>query len=558
MEQLIQRQQVAPRRPAIKGATPAYEGGLGGGGGIYATQRVALRDRRPREAWRAPTRAPEGGAPRAAEAPRLFRWVGSNSGARADGPILGLDYLARNKLRNGLIARRPAIHRASTPETASRLGNPGPRQPGPRHPKLGEALVQAGKELSAGAEAGLAFGAGLARETGRLCRGLYGELFSQGRHGEARDGLLPPPQETRSERRRKSARETKPRLEELREAFSRLGSRPKGKGATRADRPDRPVRLALHARFLPILAAAAAALILLILGGTALLRAIPSSFPLPAGELLPAEPSAESLLLSYISPELDPPEEGAVLPPAPPSLEIQTYKVRPGDSVGAIAARFGIRADSLVSMNGIKNARSLKSGTELRVPNMDGLLHSVAKGESLASIAARYKVEPSLLADANDLGSSLLRPGQAVFIPGARIPEAELKRVFGEYAVWPLRGPLSSAFGYRDNPFTGVRQFHTGIDIVAPSGTPIKAAMDGTVADAGYNVIFGNYVILNHAEGVQTLYGHMTKISVVRGQRLSQGATVGTVGSTGYSTGPHLHFGFFRGGTPVNPAKYLK
>jgi murein DD-endopeptidase MepM/ murein hydrolase activator NlpD len=214
--------------------------------------------------------------------------------------------------------------------------------------------------------------------------------------------------------------------------------------------------------------------------------------------------------------------------------------------------------DSLVSLNGIKSIKALKAGTELKVPNMDGIIHIVAKGQSLGSIARSYHTELTALADVNDLGSGSIRPGQTLFIPGARLPQETLRRIYGTSVIWPGRGPISSWFGYRADPFTGVRRYHAGIDIVVPLGTPIKAAMDGVVADAGYNGNYGNYVILNHGDGMQTLYGHLTSYSVRPGQRLAQGSILGLSGNTGYSTGPHLHFGVYRGGVAVDPLKVLK
>jgi murein DD-endopeptidase MepM/ murein hydrolase activator NlpD len=286
------------------------------------------------------------------------------------------------------------------------------------------------------------------------------------------------------------------------------------------------------------------------------------AFPLPEGALLPEDGAAADLLLSYAVPEgIATDDEGDGLsdaPPPPAVLEIQTYTVRPGDSVVSIAKRFRLSADSIISINGISSARAIKAGTTLKIPNMDGLVYRVRAGDSLGAIARRYRTEMTRLADANDLGSSVLVPGQSIFIPGARLSTSELKRVFGEFVAWPIRGTISSYFGYRPNPFTGIRQFHAGLDIVAAPGYPIHAAMDGKVADVGYNSVFGNYVIVSHADGFQTLYGHMTSYSVVRGQKVAQGSVIGKVGNTGYSTGPHLHFGLFKRGAAVNPLKYLK
>ncbi|TFG83937.1 MAG: M23 family metallopeptidase [Spirochaetales bacterium] len=123
--------------------------------------------------------------------------------------------------------------------------------------------------------------------------------------------------------------------------------------------------------------------------------------------------------------------------------------------------------------------------------------------------------------------------------------------------AWPLRGRLSSNYGYRSNPFTNVRQFHNGIDIVASLNSAAHAAMDGRVAEIGYSTIFGNFIILTHSGGYQTLYAHMNKISVRKGQNISQGMTIGLTGSTGYSTGPHLHFGLFKNGVAIDPLKML-
>lgn len=285
------------------------------------------------------------------------------------------------------------------------------------------------------------------------------------------------------------------------------------------------------------------------------------SLPLPQGALLPEDGTNEDLLLAYVTPEMSGDLQDtniANLPPPPAMLELRSYTVRKNDSLASVAKRFGLAVDTLVSMNGITNARSFKLGTELRIPNMNGLLYKVRPGDSLSSIAKLYKIDGSRIADANDLGSATIKVGQSLFIPGARLPEAALKSILGEKVMWPIRGPLSSYFGYRPDPFTGVRSFHAGIDIAADPGSPVKAAMDGRVADVGYNPTFGNYVILSHANGIQTLYGHLTSYSVRIGQAVSQGSLVGLVGSTGYSTGPHLHFGLYQHGNPVDPLKYLK
>ncbi len=122
---------------------------------------------------------------------------------------------------------------------------------------------------------------------------------------------------------------------------------------------------------------------------------------------------------------------------------------------------------------------------------------------------------------------------------------------------WPVNGRLSSPFGNRVHPITGAVKLHTGIDLAAPTGTNVRAAGSGTVILAQWFGGYGNAVIIDHGGGLTTFYAHMNGINVTRGQTVSTGDVVGWVGSTGFSTGPHLHFETRENGNPVNPAKYL-
>lgn len=123
--------------------------------------------------------------------------------------------------------------------------------------------------------------------------------------------------------------------------------------------------------------------------------------------------------------------------------------------------------------------------------------------------------------------------------------------------MWPVNGTVTSGFGWRIHPILGRRIFHTGIDIAAPSGTPIWAADAGKVIYATWVSGYGNTVALDHGRGISTLYAHQSSIAVGYGQTVTKGQVIGYVGSTGYSTGPHLHFEVRVNGSPVDPMGYL-
>ncbi|HHL40823.1 MAG TPA: M23 family metallopeptidase [Deltaproteobacteria bacterium] len=124
-------------------------------------------------------------------------------------------------------------------------------------------------------------------------------------------------------------------------------------------------------------------------------------------------------------------------------------------------------------------------------------------------------------------------------------------------SIWPARGWLTSVYGYRKSPFTGLRQMHTGIDIANRVGTPIIAPADGVVVKVGHKANIGKIVVLSHGYGIKTLYGHLSKILVRVGQKVSRGEKIAEMGNTGRSTGPHLHYQVSVNGVTVDPRKYL-
>ncbi|MDR0554018.1 MAG: peptidoglycan DD-metalloendopeptidase family protein [Treponema sp.] len=236
----------------------------------------------------------------------------------------------------------------------------------------------------------------------------------------------------------------------------------------------------------------------------------------------------------------------------------ETYTVKQGDSVSKIASDHALSLDAVIASNNITHAGRLAVGETLKIPNIDGIPYKVKKGDSLVQISSRMGIPLEAIVDANDIDSEHIAAGMTLFLPGAKMPKEELRSALGERLfVYPVRGRLTSSFGWRDDPITGIRKLHGALDLAAPIGTPVKAAGGGQVAMVGVNASFGKYIILTHKDGFQTLYAHLNTISVKRGEAVSQGAQIGEVGNTGYSTGPHLHFAVFKNNRAVDPLELL-
>ncbi|GAA6755850.1 M23 family metallopeptidase [Thermus thalpophilus] len=313
----------------------------------------------------------------------------------------------------------------------------------------------------------------------------------------------------------------------------------------------------------------------------------------------------ERLLIPLVAGEERPPR-------VPPGVE--AYRVRPGDTLAGIASRFGVSVLDLVSANpSLESLDRLVAGSVLYVPRgAKGLLLTLGEGETLVDLASGFGLSPVKVAKANGVENPAeLRPGDLVLLPGiqakttyqnllakqeaerrARLEaerrrQEELRRLAEErrrqqalaqaqarrqqaqvarpqvrrvsYQEGGMRWPLS---GFRITTYFGQRgafqRYHTGIDLAAPYGTPIVAAKSGQVEVAGWSSVgYGFHVILDHGGGVETLYAHMSRIAVRPGEWVEAGEVIGYVGSTGWSTGPHLHFEVRVGGVARNPLSYL-
>jgi len=254
------------------------------------------------------------------------------------------------------------------------------------------------------------------------------------------------------------------------------------------------------------------------------------------------------------------------------------YQVKEGDTPSTIAARFGVSTNTILWANGIKDGDVIKTGDILVILPVTGVLHEVEKGEDLSTIAKKYKVKTEEIVAENNLGdSSTLKIGMKLIIPDGYMAPEKRPVVVAEAPddepviddepepsteptatpkpgkqlagyLWPTSTKrLSQYFGWS----------HTGIDIPNRNLPPITAAKNGKVAYSGWLGGYGNLVILDHGNNVKTYYAHMSKIYVKSGQAVTQGQTLGKMGSTGRSTGPHLHFEVRVNGRPTNPLNYF-
>ena len=243
---------------------------------------------------------------------------------------------------------------------------------------------------------------------------------------------------------------------------------------------------------------------------------------------------------------------------SPPPISIMLYTARPGDTISGIAQKLGLDPDTVSSLNRVegRGVHNITVGEVIRIPNQDGIYIPV--NDNLEALCEKHRLSAEEVLGANGLTRASLAPGVPLFFPGIQHTGYEYSLSTGVAVLNPLRwGWQSSSFGYRDDPFSGERRKHRGVDIAASAGAAVKSASDGVVRVAGWDEVLGNYVEVRSRMGYSYIYGHMSRLSVKAGSVVAQGQVLGSVGSTGRATGPHLHFEVRKNGVPQNPRLFI-
>ncbi len=254
--------------------------------------------------------------------------------------------------------------------------------------------------------------------------------------------------------------------------------------------------------------------------------------------------------------------------------EAVEYIVQSGDTISTIAADFDISVNTILWENSLSSGSVIRPGDKLTILQDSGVSHKIVKGDTLIAIANKYGVDSGSILAANNLSdSTTLSVGQKLFIPGGKIqysaskpkttvaynPISVIKDLISPSAkstpankmLWPAQGTITQYFTWR----------HHGLDIANKQGTPIYAAEAGTVEIAitgGWNSGYGNTVLIDHGNGKKTRYGHFYKVSVKKGEVVERGQLIGLMGTTGNSSGPHLHFEVRINNITYNPLDYIK
>jgi len=237
------------------------------------------------------------------------------------------------------------------------------------------------------------------------------------------------------------------------------------------------------------------------------------------------------------------------------ALTIYSYTPAENENLLGIAARCNIPYATLASLNRYSHLEDLASGKPMLLPTMPGIFVPEAPTTDIERLIFSARQE-------NAVALSIPRDGQTerfYFVPGDDFSPTERVFFLNRDFQFPLKSfQISSVYGMRINPVTGKQSMHGGIDLAAPQGTEVYAAKSGTVTELGEDAVYGKYVIISHENNMVSLYGHLSSISTGLNAKVLSGTVIGKVGSTGQSTGPHLHFELRQNGQSRDPAKLLR
>lgn len=286
---------------------------------------------------------------------------------------------------------------------------------------------------------------------------------------------------------------------------------------------------------------------------------IANSYPTEAADALSEFTPPSAVLSSFDE------QETTTLRSERPRDAIITHTVKEGDTLAAIAATYNVSVDSVKWLNTAIKGDNLAIGQEVFIPPVTGIVHKVTRGETIYSIAKKYQTEAQNILnwpfnDFADLDTFALTAGQMLIIPDGVMPKAKpvyspqtiaqvgLTPGDGQF-IWPTQGKITQ------RPVS----YHMALDIANSSLPPVAAADGGKVVLVEFSRVgYGYHVIVDHNNGYQTLYAHLSEIYVSSGQGVSKGSIIGKVGTTGRSSGSHLHFEVRKNGVAINPFGVLK
>lgn len=238
-----------------------------------------------------------------------------------------------------------------------------------------------------------------------------------------------------------------------------------------------------------------------------------------------------------------------------PRLHIFRYKVKEKDDFHKIVALFNTSIQTLSTLNQLSSPDELKVSTEILLCNRKGIFIPVKTPKSFLSLFMKHtRIEAG-----KDYPTFKIDTEEWYFLENETFSATEYAFFLKILYKYPLsQGVLTSDFGSRKDPLSNKNSWHKGIDIAAPQDSEVYAANDGIVTTTGYSEIYGNYILLKHTNGYETFYAHLNKIFSTRYSRVLAGEKIGLVGSTGRSTGPHLHFEIRKNGKAANPEHFLR